>query len=68
MIGSGNNGDLVVPKMKEFNILDLFKERYPNTQYNIIGLRAGEKLAEVLTYENERCVKEMKDYKVYRRQ
>jgi FlaA1/EpsC-like NDP-sugar epimerase len=68
MIGSGNNGDLVVPKMKEFNILDLFKERYPTSKYTIIGMRPGEKLAEVLTYENERCVKETKDYKVYRRQ
>jgi FlaA1/EpsC-like NDP-sugar epimerase len=66
MIGSGNNGDLVVPKMQEYNILDLFKERYPNTKYNIIGLRPGEKLAEVLTYENERMVKETADYRVYR--
>ena len=66
MLGGCNNGDLVVPKMKEHNIVDLFKSQYPNSEYKIIGLRPGEKLEEQLVYDTERFVRETDDYKVYR--
>lgn len=61
------NGDLVVPKMNEYLMLDLLKERFPCSDYVVTGLRPGEKLTEELTYEDETLVKETPDYLVYRK-
>ena len=39
-------GEIFVPKLQSFNILDLAKAISPNSKYKIIGIREGEKLHE----------------------
>jgi UDP-N-acetylglucosamine 4,6-dehydratase len=65
MIRDGDNGDLVVPKMTEYYMRDLLKDRYPCNEYIVTGLRPGEKLTEELTYDNEYIIQETEDYYIY---
>lgn len=48
------NGDIVIPKMNRFNMLDLMLSEYPDAEYVTIGSRSGEKLEEKLMTENEK--------------
>ena len=41
-------GEIFVPKIPSFRIIDLAKAMYPNKKVKIIGLRPGEKLYEEL--------------------
>ena len=47
------NGDIVIPVMKLYKMIDLMKEFYPNCKYTVIGSRPGEKLAERLMTTDE---------------
>lgn len=49
-----NNGEVLVPKMKSYNIKDLAKNISKNQK--IIGLRSGEKLDEILITNNEKSL------------
>jgi FlaA1/EpsC-like NDP-sugar epimerase len=46
-------GDIFIPKMTEYNMQDLLKERYPEVSMKIIGKRAGERLSEPLWTDAE---------------
>lgn len=41
-------GEIFIPKIPSFNIVDLAKALYPNLSHKIIGTRPGEKLHELL--------------------
>jgi UDP-N-acetylglucosamine 4,6-dehydratase len=67
-ISSGNNGDMWVPKLKSMKILDLIK--YFSTKYNkpyeIIGIRPGEKIHEImLSLEEALRVDIKQDYFIF---
>ena len=47
-----NKGEILVPKMKSYNIKDMAKNI--STKQKIIGLRSGEKLDEILITETEK--------------
>ena len=55
-------GEIVVPKIPSYNILDVAKAISPNSKINVIGIRPGEKLHEQmvgvedahLTYEYDK--------------
>ena len=51
------NGDLIVPRMGKWKIIDLLKIRYPNCKYKVTGARLGEKMSESLTYDFEKMEK-----------
>lgn len=57
----GANGDIMVPKMQIYNIVELLQERYPGCSYRLIGKRPGEKQKEVLMTDDERIVWQDKD-------
>jgi UDP-N-acetylglucosamine 4,6-dehydratase len=63
----GRTGDILVPKMEEFNMYELVKKMYPNAKVDIIGLRPGEMLAHNLINKDEILIKEYKDYSIYRK-
>lgn len=46
-------GEIFIPIMKEYKMIDLLKSRYPNAEVKIIGLREGERLHEPLFTEDE---------------
>jgi UDP-N-acetylglucosamine 4,6-dehydratase len=46
-------GELFVPKIKSMSIIELAKALAPNCQQKIIGIRAGEKLHEVMITEDD---------------
>lgn len=55
-----SSGEIFVPKMKSYNILDLAKKISKN--YKTVGIRQGEKINEILlTLEEEKMAKEEKD-------
>ena len=47
------NGDIVIPEMRLYKMIDLMREFYPNCKYTVIGARPGEKLAERLMTQDE---------------
>ena len=49
-----NQGEIFVPKMKVYNIKDIASKI--SKKYNVIGLRQGEKLSEVLISESEKSL------------
>jgi FlaA1/EpsC-like NDP-sugar epimerase len=49
-----NQGEIFVPKMKVYNIKDIASKI--SKKYNVIGLRQGEKLSEVLITESEKSL------------
>ena len=56
-------GEIFVPKMASYRILDLAKAIAPNTKTKIIGLRPGEKIHEELITTNEsRYTVDLKKY------
>ena len=56
-------GEIFVPKISSMNILDLAEAIAPDAEKKIIGIRAGEKLHEILLTEDEaRHTKEFDDY------
>jgi len=54
--GWAKNGDIVIPKMRLYKILDLLAEQYPNTAYRLIGKRVGEKQVERLMTDDEQVI------------
>jgi FlaA1/EpsC-like NDP-sugar epimerase len=46
-------GEIVVPKIPSYNILDVAKAISPNSKINVIGIRPGEKLHEVMITETD---------------
>lgn len=58
------NGDIVIPKMKIYKILDLLTEQFPKSTYRLIGMRSGEKRMEKLMTDDEKIVIEDKDWMV----
>ena len=57
-----HGGEVFVPKIPSMSILDLAKAVAPNTDIDIVGIRPGEKLHEVLISEDEaRTTIEMED-------
>ena len=46
-------GEIFVPKLKSFNILDLAKALHAKPKFNYIGIRPGEKLHEELISESD---------------
>jgi UDP-N-acetylglucosamine 4,6-dehydratase len=55
-------GEVFVPKLPSTSLLDLAKAIAPDAKYDIVGIRPGEKLHEVLISEDEaRTAVELKD-------
>ena len=52
-IKSMRGGEIFVPKLKSYNILDLAKAINPNKKIKIIGIRKGEKIHEELLNSSE---------------
>ncbi len=52
-VQSMKGGEIFVPKLKSYNILDLAKAINPNKKIKIIGLRKGEKIHEELLNSSE---------------
>lgn len=52
-LGFMQGQEIFIPKMREFSILDLARERYPDCKLKIIGKLQGEKLHERLYGEDE---------------
>lgn len=52
-IESMHGGEIFVPKIPSMNIMDLAKAVAPNSEVEFVGIRAGEKLHEVLISEDE---------------
>lgn len=48
-----NGGELFVPKIPSMNIIDMAKAIAPECKHNIIGIRPGEKLHEVMITEDD---------------
>lgn len=46
-------GELLVPKIPSMNIMDLAKAIAPDCEYDIVGIRPGEKLHEVMITEDD---------------
>lgn len=65
VIGMMKGGEIYIPKMVTKRIVDLAKEIVPECTWNIIGVRAGEKLHEVvLTAEESKHTRDCGDYYV----
>lgn len=57
-----HGGEVFVPKIPSTRIVDLAKVIAPEAKFEVIGIRPGEKLHEVLIHENEaRCTLELED-------
>ena len=57
-----SGGEVFVPKIPSMTILDLAKTIAPNAKVNVVGIRPGEKLHEVLISEDEaRTTVELQD-------
>jgi len=62
-IGRMNGGEIFVPKIPSMKITDLAEMIAPDAKRNVIGIRAGEKLHEILLTEDEsRHTKEFDSY------
>ena len=60
-----HGGEIFVPKIPSMNLSDLADAIVPNCKKNIVGIRPGEKLHEVLLTEDEaRIAREFDDYYV----
>jgi UDP-N-acetylglucosamine 4,6-dehydratase/5-epimerase len=60
-----DGGELFVPKMPSMNIMDLAKAIAPDCKHEIVGMRPGEKLHEVLiTSDDSRHTLEFEEYYV----
>lgn len=58
-------GEIYVPKIPSINITDLVKSMGENIEYDLVGIRPGEKLHEVMiTEENSRQTFEFEDHYV----
>jgi FlaA1/EpsC-like NDP-sugar epimerase len=57
-------GTITVPKMKEHNILEMFRKFYPHVEYEITGLREGEVLREELLCRLDTLVQEYPNFTV----
>ncbi len=56
-------GEIFVPKIPSMNIMDLAKAIAPDCKYEYVGIRAGEKLHEIMVPEDDaRRTVEMEDY------
>ena len=56
-------GEVFIPKLPSFKVIDLIETLAPNARIINMGIRPGEKLAEVLISEDEvRYVREFSDY------
>jgi len=49
-------GEIFVPKIPSIKIVDLAKALCPNCEFEIIGIRPGEKLHEVMITKDDRCI------------
>jgi UDP-N-acetylglucosamine 4,6-dehydratase/5-epimerase len=64
----GKTGDIIIPFMKEYPMLDLLYARYPNAKVDIIGLRPGEQLRHTLINPDEEQVElDEGRYAIYRK-
>jgi UDP-N-acetylglucosamine 4,6-dehydratase/5-epimerase len=57
-------GEIFIPKCKEYRMLDLLKERYPEIKVKVIGLRQGERLHEPLFSDGEHLIDKDKYWEV----
>jgi len=48
-----NGGELFVPKIPSMNVVDLAKAIAPNCEHEIVGIRPGEKIHEILITESD---------------
>ncbi len=48
-----HGGEIFVPKIPSLNIMDLAKAIAPNCEYKFVGIRAGEKLHEIMIPEDD---------------
>jgi len=56
-------GEIFVPKVPSMKVIDLFKALVPDAEIEIVGIRPGEKIHEVLlTKQESRHAIELKDY------
>ena len=61
-IGQMRGGEVFVPKIPSTRIVDLAKAIAPNSKIDVVGIRPGEKLHEVLIHEDEaRSAVELED-------
>ena len=58
-----HGGEIFIPKIASLKIVDLVKYMAPSIPHQIIGIRAGEKLHEVMITSNDRVI-EFDDYYV----
>ncbi len=49
----GAGGEVFIPKIPSMRIVDLIKALFPDHEYEIIGIRPGEKIHEILISEDE---------------
>ncbi len=64
-LGRMHGGELFVPKIPSMNIMDLVRAIAPNCKVDVIGIRPGEKLHEVMVPEDDaRLTVEFDDYYV----
>lgn len=52
-LGKMEGGEIFVPKMKSLKVIDLMKYLAPECRVDVIGMRPGEKLHEMLVTEHE---------------
>ncbi len=52
-LGIMKGGEIFVPKIPSMKVIDLAKALAPDLPYNLIGIRPGEKLHEILVTEDE---------------
>ncbi len=64
--GDFASGTVVVPKMKEYHILSMFKKYYPHVEYTVTGPRPGEVLREELLCKLDRVIHQTSEYVVVR--
>lgn len=60
----GENGQTIIPKMREDSLMDIAMERYPGCTFRTIGKRHGEKERESLMTDDEIVVSETEDWMV----
>lgn len=52
--GVVRSGDIIIPRVTRQNMLQMLLDTYPGSQYQVTGIRAGEKLSESMVHESER--------------
>jgi UDP-N-acetylglucosamine 4,6-dehydratase len=63
----GKTGDIIVPKMQEYNMKELLDKMYPNAEISITGSRTGECLSHNLINIDEILVSDNNSYSIYRK-